>query len=111
MSSRLTRPTAARWVSCASVSQVTYEQILETTRRYADEFVWDSIPSIEELGRVRMVAMHRFLDDFASGKVQGRYVDAGLLSLSFEERKLLQTRRRSADVAIQLWVPEAVKNR
>src|SRR2546425_1665 len=42
----------------------TYEQIIDQTRKNADEFVWATIRSIEELGAVRMNAMRAFLDDF-----------------------------------------------
>ena len=59
----------------------TYEEILAQTRRNADEFVWDSIRSVEELGRVRMAAMQAFLDDYGPGKVEGRYVAAELPAL------------------------------
>ena len=61
----------------------TYDTILEQTRRNADEFVWDSIHSVEDLGRVRMAAMQDFLDDYGPGKVDGRYVDAELPTLPF----------------------------
>jgi hypothetical protein len=61
----------------------TYDQILEQTRRNAAEFVWDSIRSVDELGRVRMAAMEMFLDDYAPGKAEGRYVDAALPRLPF----------------------------
>src|SRR5437773_1297003 len=36
----------------------TYEEILEQTRRNAGEFVWRTIHSVDELGRVRMAAMN-----------------------------------------------------
>ena len=65
--------------------EATSEQILEQTRRNADEFVWDTIRSIDELGAVRMGAMRSFLEDFESGKRQGRYVDAALPTLSFPD--------------------------
>ena len=61
----------------------TYETMLEQTRQNASEFVWSNIRSIEELGQVRMSAMQAFLDDFASGKVEGRYVEAELPTLPF----------------------------
>ena len=64
---------------------VTYDVILEETRRNADEFVWTSIASIDELGQVRMSAMETFLEDFPSGKVQGRYVEAELPTLPFPD--------------------------
>jgi len=64
----------------------TYDQILEQTRRHLDEFVWTSIPTVEELGRVRMEAMQAFLQDFESGKREGRYLDAELPTLPFQDR-------------------------
>lgn len=59
----------------------TYDRMLEETRRNAGEFVWDSIRSVEELGRIRMAAMQDFLDDYGPGRIQGRYVDAALPAL------------------------------
>jgi hypothetical protein len=62
----------------------TYDQIIDQTRRNAVEFVWDSIPSVDELGRVRMAAMEEFLDDFSRrGTANGRYVAAELPTLPF----------------------------
>jgi hypothetical protein len=63
----------------------TREQILEQTRQNADEFVWTSIRSVEELGIVRMDAMSEFLTDYPAGKSQGRYVDAELPNLPFDD--------------------------
>jgi hypothetical protein len=65
---------------------VTYHQILEQTRRNTHQFIWDTIPSIEELGRMRVEAMHAFLEDYDVGKRQGRYVDAELPSLPFPDK-------------------------
>jgi hypothetical protein len=64
----------------------TYCQVLDQTQRNVDEFVWDTIPSVEELGRVRMAAMEMFLKDYETGKMQGRYVDAELPVLPFPDR-------------------------
>jgi len=64
----------------------TYDQILDQTRRNAEEFVWDSIQSVEELGQVRMAAMQDFLADYGPGKRQRRYVDAELPTLPFSDR-------------------------
>jgi hypothetical protein len=64
---------------------VTYERILEQTRQNVGEFVWDSISSVDELGRIRMAAMQDFLQDYPRGKVHGRYVDGGLPELPFAE--------------------------
>jgi hypothetical protein len=50
----------------------TYDEILDQTRRNADEFVWDSIRSVEELGQIRMATIHAFLDDYGQGRVEGQ---------------------------------------
>lgn len=60
-------------------------EILDQTRLNAGEFVWTSISSIEELGRVRMSAMREFLHDYASGRAEGRYVAAAVPSLPFPD--------------------------
>ena len=61
----------------------TYDEMLEQTRRNAEEFVWDSIQSVEELGRIRLAAMRGFLEDYERGGVEGRYVNAALPALPF----------------------------
>jgi hypothetical protein len=61
--------------------EATRQTILEETRRNADEFVWSSIRSIEDLEAVRMAAMNEFLGDFPAGKEEDRYVDVSLPSL------------------------------
>jgi len=63
----------------------TYETILDQTRRNLDEFVWNEIRSVEELGQVRMAAMNDFLNDYGQGKAQGRYVAAELPTLPFAD--------------------------
>lgn len=67
--------------------EATYAQVIEQTRRNRHEFVWDAIPSVEELGRVRMAAMQEFLRDYAAGAQAGRYVDAELPSLPFHDER------------------------
>jgi hypothetical protein len=64
-----------------------YEQVMEQTRQNQHEFVWGHIPSVEDLGRVRMAAMADFLAEYPAGLKQGRYVDAGLPVLPFEDRE------------------------
>jgi hypothetical protein len=61
----------------------TYDQILEQTRRNESEFVWSTIHSVDELGRVRMAAMNEFLRDYPAGLTQGRYIVAELPHLPF----------------------------
>jgi hypothetical protein len=64
----------------------TYDQMLEQAQRNSQHFVWDTIGSVEELGRVRMQAMQAFLDDYDLGKRHGRYVDAELPSVALPSK-------------------------
>ena len=64
----------------------TYEQMMEQARMNRERFVWDAIPSVEELGRVRTEAMEEFLGDFELGKGQGRYVDGELPVLAHSDQ-------------------------
>jgi hypothetical protein len=64
----------------------TSAEIIEQTRKNADEFVWTSIRSIEELRRLRLAAMKDFLADFVAGKREGRYVVAELPNLPFTDQ-------------------------
>jgi len=64
----------------------TSAQIIEQTRINADEFVWgQGIDTIEELQQVRSAAMRTFLADYDVGRAAGRYVDAQLPSLPFDD--------------------------
>ncbi|EAY57136.1 MAG: conserved hypothetical protein [Leptospirillum rubarum] len=63
----------------------TYGTVLEQTRKNAHEFVWKSIGSVEEMGRVRMEAMDEFLSDYPEGLQSGRYMAETLPSLSFSD--------------------------
>jgi len=65
----------------------TYKEVIEQTRRNQNEFVWNHISSLEELGRVRKEAMNEFLSDFQAGKKEGRYVEASLPTLSFKDNE------------------------
>ncbi|MDW7731504.1 MAG: SAM-dependent methyltransferase [Methanolobus sp.] len=63
----------------------TYVEVLEQTRDNQDKFIWENIPSIEELGRIRMESMRLFLENFEAGKQQGRYVAGELPRLPFKD--------------------------
>jgi hypothetical protein len=64
----------------------TASEVLDQARRNAHEFVWDeAIPDVDALKQVRMSAMTAFLDDFESGRGEGRYVNAGLPVLPFAD--------------------------
>ena len=61
----------------------TYEDIMRQTRENLHKFVWTSIKTPEDLGRVRMAAMESFLEDFDNGKRDGRYITGELPTLPF----------------------------
>ena len=72
----------------------TCDQVLEQTRQNADEFVWDTIASVEQLGTVRMAAMQAFLDDYdgrpTAGEVHRRgTADAAVSRPVLRPRRLL----------------------
>ncbi len=62
---------------------VTYANVIEQTRRDQGKFIWESIPSVDALGEIRMAAMNEFLADYETGKTQGRYVCAEAPNLPF----------------------------
>ncbi len=59
----------------------TYEEIIDQTRKNLNEFKWDKIKNIEELGRIRMEAMSKFLGDYQEDR--SRYLAIELPSLPF----------------------------
>jgi hypothetical protein len=60
--------------------------MLDQTRCNRQQFVWDTIRSMEELGHIRMQAMQAFLDDYDLGKRQGRCVEAELPFIAFPDK-------------------------
>jgi hypothetical protein len=64
----------------------TYNQVLGQTLLNTDQFVWDTIHSPDELGRMRMEAMQTFLEDYDRGRQQGRYIEAELPLLPFADQ-------------------------
>lgn len=65
----------------------TYDTVMDQTRKNQNGFIWETIKSVEHLGRIRMSAMEIFLADFDAGKQEGRYVTGELPSLPFEARQ------------------------
>jgi hypothetical protein len=62
----------------------TYEIVMEQMRNHQNNYVWGTISSIEQLGKVRMSAMETFLTDFNVGKQENRYVEGELPLLPFK---------------------------
>lgn len=64
----------------------TYETVLEQTRENQNEFTWKHINSVDELGKTRMRAMRRFIEDYPKSK-NSRYVVGELPSLKFADNE------------------------
>jgi hypothetical protein len=62
----------------------TYETVMTQLHKNYGDFVWDAIPSVDQLGIIRMSAMETFLADFETGKQAGRYIPGELPSLPFK---------------------------
>jgi hypothetical protein len=62
----------------------TYETVMDQMQKIQDDYIWSTIASVEELGRMRMAAMEAFLADFDTGKEAGRYIQGELPGLPFE---------------------------
>lgn len=65
----------------------TYNDIIDQTQKNQDKFIWQEIGSVEELGRIRMSAMEKFLKDFSGGVMQNRYIPGELPFLPFSDKK------------------------
>jgi hypothetical protein len=64
----------------------TYDEVMEQTGANQDKFIWESIPSLADLGHIRMEAMQRFLASYEEGKLQGRYIPGELPNLPFGDQ-------------------------
>ena len=63
----------------------THDIVIEQLARNRDDFVWTYVPSLTALGQRRMWAMRKFLHDYARGLGEGRYLDASLPDLPFDD--------------------------
>lgn len=61
--------------------------IMIQVRNHANDFVWNSIKSVDELESKRMRAMNLFLKDFNNGLECGRYLNAALPELPFVKQQ------------------------
>jgi hypothetical protein len=69
-----------------------YQRIKDTSsivskqlKQNRDDFIWRDFKSLEELVDVRLEAMKKFLEDYESGKRDGRYIHQELPKLSFDD--------------------------
>jgi hypothetical protein len=63
-----------------------FDQIMPQAEKNKEMYIWKNIPSVNELGKIRMAAMRQFLTDFEAGKATGRYVADSLPNLSFKDK-------------------------
>ncbi|SEQ74282.1 hypothetical protein SAMN03080615_02576 [Amphritea atlantica] len=64
-----------------------YPQVMSQMQQNADNYIWDSISSVDALGSIRMEAMQQFLADFETGLEAGRYLTASLPDLPFGDQQ------------------------
>jgi SAM-dependent methyltransferase len=64
-----------------------HDEIIDQTRKNYNKFIWHEIDSVEKLERIRMSAMEKFLEDFAKGTIQKRYVPGELPFLPFSNKE------------------------
>jgi len=64
----------------------TYEEVLRQTCANQDKFIWNTIPSLEDLGSIRMEAMRCFLASYDDGRARGIYLPGELPDLPFADR-------------------------
>jgi hypothetical protein len=60
-----------------------HETVISQVRTIQEGFVWNYFHDPDDLGRARLAAMHRFMEDFENGKAVGRYMTASLPRLLF----------------------------
>lgn len=65
----------------------TCDYVIDQIRENQDQFFWQEIGSVEELERLRISAMAKFLDDFPKGKMKKRYLAGELPPLPSGEKK------------------------
>ncbi len=65
----------------------TYKDVLSQTEKNKEKFRWDTINSVEELGKTRMKAMEIFLDSYDGGKINKKYIPGELPKLPFADKE------------------------
>ncbi len=61
------------------------DEVMAEVKANMEKFVWKNIPDPESLLDLRIEAMMEFLMDYEEGKEEGRYIDASLPDLPFED--------------------------
>lgn len=61
----------------------TSHEVVKQVKMNIDKYIWNDIKNVEELYKIRMEAMNKFLDDYNNGKIEKRYICAELPVLLF----------------------------
>ena len=64
--------------------QDTYQIVIDGVKAIQEYYVWQNIQSPEQMGEIRMAAMHKFLADLPLGINENRYLTDELPVLPFE---------------------------
>jgi hypothetical protein len=67
--------------------RATYETVISQLKQNHRHYIWQNFRDADELGTARLNAMEKFLLDYESGKVTGRYLDRSLPNLDFVDRQ------------------------
>ena len=67
--------------------RATYEPVISQVKQNSSNYVWKNFQDADELGRARLNAMDKFLLDYESGKVAGRYLYQSMPNLKFVDRQ------------------------
>ena len=62
------------------------EEVMSQVKSNMEKFVWKNIPDVDSLLHMRIEAMMEFLADYEEGKEEGRYIDASLPTLPFDDK-------------------------
>ena len=63
--------------------RATYEPVISQVKQNSSHYIWKNFRDADELGKARLKAMEKFLLDYESGKVVGRYLYQSLPNLKF----------------------------
>lgn len=63
--------------------RATYEPVISQVKQNYSNYIWNNFQDADELGKARLNAMEKFLLDYESGKIAGRYLYQSLPSLEF----------------------------
>jgi len=65
--------------------RATYEPIISQVKQNSSNYRWKNFQDADALGKARLKAMEKFLLDYESGKIAGRYLSQSLPSLEFAD--------------------------